>query len=312
MRHAGLRARAAERELLALYSQISARILNENTLLVGDARNQLINDVNSIYERGIDTLINNIESGAIELSQEEADFYVKALTRKSDIVFASANTTQIVNALLSSDMDTPVGTGKLSLKEALIQFSDAQKSAIQNIIVDGILAGQSGQDIAVAIQTQAKLRPRHQVNALVRTVINHASSQAHKVVAQENRGVLQFERWTSVLDNRTTLICAGRDGITYQIGKGPYPPAHWNCRSIRMAIPIGQDAKEIKDFDSWLRGQSNSFKKEYFSQFPDGDAKLKLFDDGLEIARFRDELGNDFTLDQLREMEPVAFEDAGI
>ena len=91
-----------------------------------------------------------------------------------------------------------------------------------------------------------------------------------------------------------------------------------NCRSVRVPVfkpefNIGRKPKQKKDFDGWLRGQSAEFQDEYFSQFPDGLEKAALFRRGkLPIQAFRDETGRDFTLEQLRSLEPLAFDKANL
>jgi len=105
-----------------------------------------------------------------------------------------------------------------------------------------------------------------------------------------------------------------------------------NCRSVRVPVvkdefaigPQGAKRPEVSaegrgttssktKFDSWMRRQPADFQDEYFSQFPDGLEKAKLFrQGGLSIDRFRDETGRNFTLDQLRALEPVAFGKANI
>lgn len=67
------------------------------------------------------------------------------------------------------------------------------------------------------------------------------------------------------------------------------------------------------DFDSWLRRQSASFQDEYFAQFTDGKEKAKLFRLGkLPIQKFRNELGVNYSLDELRSLDPIAFDRANI
>ena len=75
---------------------------------------------------------------------------------------------------------------------------------------------------------------------------------------------------------------------------------------------VGQKT-DRENFDSWLRDQSDEFQDEYFSQFPDGLEKAKLFrTGGLEMQLFRNEIGKEYTLDQLKALYPVASVKAGI
>ena len=105
-----------------------------------------------------------------------------------------------------------------------------------------------------------------------------------------------------------------------------------NCRSLR--VPVVKDEFRIDDglgrrpqvgadgpkavsskrtFDSFMRDQPADFQDEYFSQFTDGLEKAALFRRGkLTIDRFRDEQGRNYTLDQLKALEPMAFNKANL
>ena len=51
-----------------------------------------------------------------------------------------------------------------------------------------------------------------------------------------NPKIINRLRYTAVLDSRTTPICRSLDGRIYQVGQGPRPPQHWNCRSIMIPV----------------------------------------------------------------------------
>ena len=54
----------------------------------------------------------------------------------------------------------------------------------------------------------------------------------------------------ATLDSRTTHICMSLDGNKYEIGKGPIPPVHFQCRSMRVAIltPAAVGKRPIREF----------------------------------------------------------------
>jgi SPP1 gp7 family putative phage head morphogenesis protein len=119
---------------------------------------------------------------------------------------------------------------------------------------DGILSGQS----ASAVGT------------LVRTAATHASSIA-RTESFKAIGVTSY-RWISTLDSKTSIICASRDGEVYELGKGPMPPAHPNCRSTTVpdfgGEPIGTRAAvdgpvpADMTFRSWLQAQGRDVQDE--------------------------------------------------
>lgn len=63
-----------------------------------------------------------------------------------------------------------------------------------------------------------------------------------------------FDRyqWVSVIDDVTTDICLGRDGKTYVYGRGPIPPAHYNCRSTIVPYTEGADGLAEWRGDGWF------------------------------------------------------------
>jgi SPP1 gp7 family putative phage head morphogenesis protein len=92
---------------------------------------------------------------------------------------------------------------------------------------------------------------RRNAEAVARTAVNHVSNSAREGFFQENDDVIAGLRWTSMLDGRTSLVCAGRDGhFAPPRGKKstegvprPWlkpmtarPPAHPNCRSVMVGV----------------------------------------------------------------------------
>ena len=46
-------------------------------------------------------------------------------------------------------------------------------------------------------------------------------------------------KYVATLDSRTSAICGRLDGQIFEMGKGPQPPQHFNCRST--IVPIIKD-----------------------------------------------------------------------
>ncbi len=171
---------------------------------------------------------------------------------------------------------------------------------------------------------------RRNAEAITRTAINHVSNAARGAVFAANEDVFDMEQIVATLDSRTTEICAALDGQTFKVGKGPIPPLHWGCRTIRVAVIdpaglIGQrpENSELSDDDirgdvgqvpatttyqSFLERQSEDFQAHVL-----GDTKAQLFrDGGLTLDKFvvtkpGRNFGNVWTLDELRKREPQAF-----
>jgi SPP1 gp7 family putative phage head morphogenesis protein len=157
---------------------------------------------------------------------------------------------------------------------------------------------------------------------------------------EANKNVIKKEIYTATLDSRTTPICRALDGNLYNINEGPHPPIHLNCRSIRVpAIDgkrigvrpanatternlrglrgparrraveklVGQVPAETT-YQQWLGRQSVAFQNEVL-----GPTRGVLFrKGGLQLDRFVDGSGNQYTLPELWEREQAAFRRAGL
>jgi SPP1 gp7 family putative phage head morphogenesis protein len=169
---------------------------------------------------------------------------------------------------------------------------------------------------------------RRHAETIVRTAINHTAFFARNSFYDANADLIKGLRWTATLDSRTSAICQARDGKIYPMNSGPRPPAHFNCRSTMTPVlkswrELGMDADEVTastrasmdgqvpadmTYQQWLRKQSAARQDEIL-----GKSKGKLFrDGGLELDRFVDRKGHEFTLAELRERDSAAFSKAGI
>lgn len=169
---------------------------------------------------------------------------------------------------------------------------------------------------------------RRDVEAVVRTAVNHIANGASEAVYEKNADLISGVRWVSTLDSRTTAVCRARDGKVYEPGKGPRPPAHWNCRSTTTPVTksfrdLGIELDEVPagtrasmdgqvpadmTYGQWLARQSAAAQDDIL-----GATKGKLFrDGGLAVDRFVDRKGAEYTLAQLRRREAGAFRKAGL
>lgn len=169
---------------------------------------------------------------------------------------------------------------------------------------------------------------RRHAEAVVRTAVAHTANFTRDQFYQENDDLIKGLRWTSTLDSRTSPICRARDGQIFPTDSGPRPPAHWNCRSTMTPVikswrELGFDMDELPPstrssmdgqvpedmtYQQWLKKQSAPRQDEIL-----GKTKAKLFRDGdLELTRFVDRAGHEYTLDELRTRDAAAFERAGL
>ena len=315
-----------------IYEMIEERLLIEPLSFDDFNLKKLQETIELILNRGFEALNEDITEAMLVFAAKESTFTLTALNINSSVVLLPATEIAIANAVLNEGMDAPIGPGRITPRDALTSFAAKKAAQVKQVINDGIIAGKTTKQVAAEIRDLGRNLHKSQLESLVRTITNHSASQARKAVITENQALFDGEEWVATLDNRTSLICGGRDGRIYPVGQGPYPPAHYNCRSLRIPIfkeEFGLDdatatrpqigsggrgtTRATTQFDSWLRRQSADFQDEYFSQFPHGLEKAALFRrGGLGIQQFRSETGVNYTLDQLSELEPQAFVKANI
>lgn len=119
---------------------------------------------------------------------------------------------------------------------------------IRGQIQAGMVAGDTSAVIARRIVGTARLRggdgvteiTRRAAMSLTRTAVNHVATVARNEFFEENSDLFDEEQFVATLDSRTTLVCASNDGKRFPIGRGPMPPLHWQCRSVRVPVLDGQ------------------------------------------------------------------------
>lgn len=64
--------------------------------------------------------------------------------------------------------------------------------------------------------------------------------------------------WISVIDSNTTEICRHRNGLIYDYGSGPRPPAHYGCRSRTAPLFETGRAPAPVSFTQWITSQPSA------------------------------------------------------
>ena len=120
----------------------------------------------------------------------------------------------------------------------------ADLDRIQAQVRIGMVQGEDSRAIARRIVGTVRNRgkdgvteiTRRNAEAITRTAVNHISNRARGAFFEANKEVFSEEQYVSVLDRRTTPVCASLDGKRYPVGKGRFPPQHFSCRSIRVVV----------------------------------------------------------------------------
>lgn len=262
-----------------------------------------------------------------EFVEYEVDFNYRLLRDNVTANIRRPTTAQAVGTTLTKIMQLEPRKG-YTIRDSLRTFGYRKSYQIAQIVRDGYLFGDNTDQVTQRIMDLTGTQQR-QASTLARTITNHVAISARNMVIRQNGGVIQGYKWISVLDSHTSVICASRDGTIYEDNdNNPKPPAHFNCRSTIAFIVDGQydlgpdktsrrpadgprGGKTVRDttnYEKWLRRQPVAFQEEVL-----GKAKARLFRRGnLSIGRFVDDSGKVLSLEALRELEPLAFEQAGL
>lgn len=295
--------------------------------------------LNGTFDQYKAVWIDSIKQAAIY----EADFELRTLQNVLDgVEFSMPADSQITAAVFSAPLgDIGGAAGGALLADYFDGMSKAQISKVQGAIRLGYAEGQTTAQIVQRIRgTKAAgysdgiwSTTKRDVEAVVRTALQHASSQARNQVWQDNKSVIRGVEWVSTLDSRTSQICAALDSQVFPIDKGPRPPAHINCRSTTSAALKPEYAElsqgrtraardpetgkvtsvsSKETYYSWLKKQPAAFQDSVI-----GPTRGKLLrNGGLSAERFAElQLGKNFeplTLEEMRKLDPLAFDKAGL
>jgi len=323
MRYSQGRERLADDYVEKLIEAVTER-LGADIATVSPAKlDQIIADVAEEIKTQSEEYEKSVVDEMLEFIGYESEFNVNLLESAATAVAVTAPALAILQAAMLLRRMPLEPDRSYTINEALQEYSGRKSRQIVQTIRDGVTLGQTSQEITSNLNNLTKLQQR-QAATLARTVTNYASVQAREVVMRENPNITNSYRWVATLDGRTSLICASRDQqIFKESNESPKPPAHFNCRStiapileedspdqFRAALGDSgaQQVSKSTRYETWLRRQSRAFQTEVL-----GVTRAKLFREGrISIGRFVDAQGATLTLDQLRKLEPMVFEDLGI
>lgn len=325
---------ATVRKILALLkrsdAQILERLLREDLSALSRTRQERLltemrRSFESAYTDATGALQLDLEALATYEGEYQLDLFRRVLPVKLETVAPSAD--QLLAAVNSRPFQ-----GKL-LKEVYTELSASAFRKVRDTIRAGIVEGRTTDQVVRDIRGRRSMgfrdgimeSNRRATETVVRTAINHTANTAREYTYERNGNLIKGVRWNSTLDGRTSAVCRARDGKVYEPGKGPRPPAHFNCRSSTSPVTkswreLGFDIDELppatragmngqvpadQDYDTWLRKQPKAFQEEVL-----GPTRAKLFRKGLKMERFVDRKGSTLTIEELKRQERDLWEKA--
>lgn len=206
--------------------------------------------------RGLLDAVDKIRSGAWKGANESLITQMQELA-KQEPVFAQgifASTSPVVlemklppaRQLKAIAMENPFQGRVLADWASTMEAEDLRR--IHSVIQLGMVSGEGADEIARRVVGTRSLAgsdgvteiSRRQVQAIVRTAVQHVANSARDEMFRENVDVIEAELFVATLDSRTTPICRALDGKQFEVGTGPRPPLHFACRSLRVAAFDGE------------------------------------------------------------------------
>ncbi|MGE6824308.1 minor capsid protein [Pseudomonas soli] len=279
-----------------------------------------------------------MQSDLVDIAQYEAAFEGRSLA-KALLIDAVMPADSLIRAAINIQPLQVAGVdgGKL-LKPFLNGWTRTEADRVTNAIRMGVVQGQTNAEITQTIRGTAAQNftdgvlavTNRSARAVVQTAVQHVTTTARMETLKENVEVVPGYRIVATLDRKTSLQCRSLDGREFEVGKGPVPPFHIHCRTTitpitRLSALFGQGATRSSvgadggaqvaaslSYYQWLKTQPAAFQDAAL-----GPVRGKLFrDGGLAAERFAalqlDKNFKPLTLDQLKDLEPLVFERAGL
>lgn len=184
-----------------------------------------------------------LEREMIQLAYQEPVFFSNAIQATLPVVVETAMPS--ARMLRAIALSRPF-EGRI-LKDWASSMAAEDIRRIHSAIQMGMVAGETNDTIARRVVGTKALKgsdgvtemTRRQVQTITRTAVMHVANNSRSEFLNDNSDIIEAEAFVATLDARTTPQCAANDGKLYPLGKGPIPPLHYNCRSLRVAAIDG-------------------------------------------------------------------------
>lgn len=268
---------------------------------------------------GVATLVSEAKPALYLLARHEAEWLVETIRTVVPVeIDLLAPSPQLLRSVVTS---RPF-QGRL-LRQWWGSVSSATRARLREQLEIGISAGESVPSITSRFRKVTDVARRN-VEAVVRTAVNHVTTHATSAVAEANRDIVKGEQVVATLDHRTTVICASLDGKVFPVGEGERSPFHVNCRTRMITVlkswkELGIDLKEAPPgtrasmdgqvpgkwtYQDWLRRQPRAVQDEVL-----GPGRARIFRAGrVKLDRFVDNRLRPLSLEELRALDRRALQ----
>lgn len=290
-RYSDGQARAVWKFIQALRKDVLEQITSamaDGRILSQRRHEQLLKRIDSMAADVYKRVQGTLSGGFDELAKEHAKWTANGLQRAgAEFSIQSLTSTQALGVVRARPLQ-----GRF-LKDLVSDLGVNQRRRVSQALRISYAEGES---MTASVRRMrgvfAKSGPG--LRAFVRTANAHITSVVDSGTYEMNADLVSRYEWLAIIDSRTTLICMGRDGNVYEVGKGPLPPAHFGCRSTTMPILEGMGRIQRETYGDWIKRQSSDRQNEIL-----GPGRARLLREGLDVSQFTDRTGRTITLAQL-------------
>ena len=296
-----------EAEIGDIAAAVAAYIASVGGLRLDDARGAAfiqtqVQRMRAARNEGFVMAFNRLSASLGQAQAYEAQFYTATLRAMGQTVQPSTIVSGTVNVMgdtLDQWQERLLNNDMQRLKMGLnlgVRLGENEAALRARLLGQSALGGIGG-----AVEAT-----RRELDTLVRTATDVFADLA-RVQIDTSNGLQGREVYVAILDSRTTKLCAGYHGKTFEAGRGPRPPLHWYCRSTRVPL-VGERTPSLPSYREWLNRLSARDQDEVL-----GPRQGAAFRAGtLAVEGFREPAWRGLDLKRLAERERHVFEAAGM
>lgn len=283
---------------------------------------KMLRDMDNILSGITDDWESKLTEDLQELADYEADWTVRTLSGNVSAEFVTPSTGQVWSAIKFNPL--ALDNKPVEVMSLISGWSEVEINRLVMGVKSGFVQGKTTRQIVKEVVGVGGLADVSQRNAatVVRTALNHVSTTAREQVYVKNSDIVEKYEWVSTLDSRTSTICRSRDGQKWEIGKGPLPPAHPNCRSATAPVISSEfdfldvgAKRAARDAEGGTQVDASTTYYDFLKQQPAwfvdealGPIRGKIFrNSGISPEEFRtisvDGFGRPLTLNQMAELD---------
>lgn len=181
-----------------------------------------------------------------ELAKYEAKWTAETMADSTGVNFTTPTPEQVWSAVKFNPLaldGKPVDFAKM-----MAGWEETEVARLVQGVKSGFVQGLTTRQIVKNVVGPGGLgdiSERHAAT-VVRTALNHVSTQARLMTLEKNKDVVIGYELVVTFDSRTSPFCRNlQPKKVYEVGKGPLPPFHGNCRTT--TAPVVSDEFDFLD-----------------------------------------------------------------